>query len=637
MENLTLIIPFRNGHATINQLLDCVPSDMPIVIVDDVSDSPYSTHRPNVKVLRRLQRGYFSGAVNEGIRSCTTDILVLNQDILLEGTEWLNLLNYRANYGIIGDGVLAHPAHTLGYVQGTFMFVRRDVIEKVGLLNEIDYPLWGATCEYQLRTARAGFKVLPLPMSQYGLKHLRGDKSFGSAIAETLKQEPENKANLIKTPPAISVIITSYNYGRFVKDAVNSLVGGPTSLGTVEPQSFQSFEIVLVDDASTDETKEVCQDLEDPFKGIYFVARETKGGSAAAANSGAKAAHGRYLTVLDADDMMEPTRLEKLYRTAIANPHRIIYDDLYLFKRGQRIDKFTLSSYDFEKTLYRNQMHKGIFYERSAFDDVGGYPEVMDKGREDWAINIAFGAKGYCGVHLNEPLYLYRREGQNRSLTNTGEKFNRIFLSQLQGLYPRLFAGERSAMCCGQGKAKSSNGNGAQMQVQTVGRFNAMNELPGQQGFVQLEYLLDRAGPQQYRGSTTGAIYVFGGQRKVGYVDPRDEPDLLNQIEGHKKAFRRVVAAAPTPPPVAVPAVEVITQPDTNSIIADWQTGAHIEREENEIENVAMLESEPKVLPEPDPTVVTITGPVISEPTTIAKSTKPRAPRKSTKVTVKSV
>lgn len=187
-------------------------------------------------------------------------------------------------------------------------------------------------------------------------------------------------------------------------------------------------------------------------------------------------------------------------------------------------------------------------------------------------------------------------------------------------------------MCCGQGKAKSSNGNGAQMQVQTVGRFNAMNELPGQQGFVQLEYLLDRAGPQQYRGSTTGAIYVFGGQRKVGYVDPSDEPDLLNQIEGHKKAFRRVVATAPTAPLIATPAVEVIAQPN-----ADWQVGAHIERKENEIENVAMLESELRVLPEPDPTVVTITGPVISEPTTIAKSTKPHVPRKSTKTIVKSV
>src|SRR4030067_1146377 len=79
------------------------------------------------------------------------------------GEEWLDQLDgLSKTYGIVGEGVFDHPAWERGYVQGTYMYIRRDVIDKVGLLNARDYPLWGSTCEYQLRAARQGFLVIPL-------------------------------------------------------------------------------------------------------------------------------------------------------------------------------------------------------------------------------------------------------------------------------------------------------------------------------------------------------------------------------------------------------------------------------------------------------------------------------------------
>ena len=544
LENLTVIIPFRNGHATIERLLDTLPVSLPVVIVDDYSDDPYKRNRKNVRVVRLAQRGYFSGAVNIGIADAwDTHVLILNQDVWFETAEWQTLLaGKRAQFALIGDGVFGHPAHPNGYVQGTFMFLRRDAIQRVGELNAKDYPLWGATCEYQIRLCRAGFEALPVRMSDYGMRHARvGD--YGSSIQATLRDEPEREKLFIRTPPAISVIITSHNYGRYLCDAVNSLIGGASSLGARAPQTFQSFEIVIVDDASTDETREVGESLANSRKGIRFIHRAVKGGSAAAANTGIQNAFGKYVTILDADDMMQPTRLEKLYRAAEANPHAVIYDDVRYFGNGRLGDVLPLSSYDFEIVLYKNLMHKGILFERAAWKQVGGYPEMMNTGREDWAINIALGAKGYCGVHIEEPLYLYRREGQNRSLTNGGPEWREFFLSQLRELFPNLYAGVRPMGCCGN-KGQAQSQNVMQMRgaaASNGGRGMTANELVGQAGFVLLEYTLERAGTSMYYGPVTGAAYAFGGSRTRGYVDARDVEKMLAIWEGRQQAFRVVV------------------------------------------------------------------------------------------------
>lgn len=334
-DSLTVVIPFRNGHQTLGRLLDSLPDNLPVIVVDDGSQPPLHVdttdpERTNVKVIRRAERGYFSGAVNTGIAAAgEKDVLVLNQDVWFDGSvgHQKNLINFilekRGEFAMIGDGVFGHPAFPKGYVQGTAMFLRRDAIERIGALNGRDYPLWGATAEWQLRMCRAGYRALPVRMQDYGVHHARGDAKFGSSIAATLREEPERESLFVRTPPAISVIITCYNYGRFLKDAVHSLIGGPTTLGDMPPQTLQSFEVIIVDDASTDDTAQIAAELADPWKGIHFLHLPKNVGSAAAANAGILKAHGKYITVLDADDLMEPTRLETLYRVAEQNPHSV--------------------------------------------------------------------------------------------------------------------------------------------------------------------------------------------------------------------------------------------------------------------------------------------------------------------------
>ena len=81
---LTIVVPFYNGHATLTRLLDTLPSELPVVIVDDHSDEPLQLDREGVTVLRPPEKGFFSGAVNAGVQSVHTDVLILNQDVWFE-------------------------------------------------------------------------------------------------------------------------------------------------------------------------------------------------------------------------------------------------------------------------------------------------------------------------------------------------------------------------------------------------------------------------------------------------------------------------------------------------------------------------------------------------------------------------
>lgn len=545
MNDLTIIIPFFNGHDTIGPLLGGLPKQLPVIVVDDMSERPLyladlPKKRPNTIIIRHERKGYFSGAVNTGIEACDTDVLVLNQDVTLEGKAWLNILSEKHDFALMGDGVFGHPAWPMGYVQGTFMFMRRDAIDQVGLLNAEQYPLWGSTCEWQLRACRQGFSAFPMHDIP-GFTHKRGNQPFGSGIERQLQLEPEKRQWLIQTPPKVSVIVSCYNYGRYLPDLIASLIGGRSSIGTMKPQTFQSFEVVIVDDASQDETPEIIQSLVDPWKGIRSIrlpaASHADGvpnnGTPVANNAGIEASYGRYISILGGDDMMEHTRLERMVAALDANPHSVIYDDMVQFAYGQYGQVMRMLDYDFEALLQRNHIHAGILFPREAYDETGGYPTAMRYGREDWAFNVALGIKGYCGVHLDYAGYLYRREEQGRSTRNTNPKWMNRFAEQLRRLFPRIYAGERPMPCCGQRNVSLPIGGGAK------GFDMSSVNLVGQEGMTLVEYLGSNAGTNTWTSPITGAKYVFGGKRKIGFVDNRDVQWITTKFwEGDKPLFR---------------------------------------------------------------------------------------------------
>lgn len=329
--------------------------------------------------------------------------------------------------------------------------------------------------------------------------------------------------------PTISVIIPCHNYGRFLPDAVASLFGGDSVLGPLPGQTIANeTEAIIVNDGSTDSAAQISADLASRLDGrLRILHLDGPLGTSAANNAGIRQARGEFIAILHADDMMESARLERLLTMARANPQRVIYDDIRVVFGDRRERIIPMSDYDFNLVVKKNIVHGGIFFPRVAWEVVGGYPEIMTRGREDWAFNVLLGSQGWCGVRVPEPGYLYRRHDNNRTLSNGGTDWQGFFFQQMMGLFPGIMRGERPMGCCGSGNQNGSQSNSPPQPL-----------APGAEGFTILEYIGSNSGNQTWYGPATGARYTLGGVTRFAYVDNRDVSGMTGWQEGGRSIFR---------------------------------------------------------------------------------------------------
>lgn len=126
--------------------------------------------------------------------------------------------------------------------------------------------------------------------------------------------------------PVVSVIIANYNGGRFLAGAIQSALR----------QTLSDIEIIVVDDASTDDSQRIALDLAENDDRINVLIREKNGGPATARNMGLATARGAWAAILDSDDLMHPERLAALVTEAEASDADICADDLLVFGAGIR-------------------------------------------------------------------------------------------------------------------------------------------------------------------------------------------------------------------------------------------------------------------------------------------------------------
>lgn len=198
----------------------------------------------------------------------------------------------------------------------------------------------------------------------------------------------------------VSIVVPVYNQAQFLGECLKSLVG----------QSFDDWEAVVVDDASTQGTPEqIVYDFADPR--ICFVRHQQNRGLAAARNTGFRIAQAQLLLSVDADDMLAPTYLEKVGSALLQRPDAdCAFPDLQLF--GARTEVWRYRICDAE-AMTRGQWipGSGTLMRRSLWVRVGGYYEAPElrPGNEDWDFWLAAVTIDVRAIHVPEALYLYRR------------------------------------------------------------------------------------------------------------------------------------------------------------------------------------------------------------------------------------
>ncbi len=207
--------------------------------------------------------------------------------------------------------------------------------------------------------------------------------------------------------PLVSVVIPAYNAARTLKATVQS----------VFEQTLQDFEIIIVDDESKDNTLVVTQSIEDSR---VKVISQPNGGAAAARNTGIKAAKGKYVALLDADDLWMPHKLERQLAvltskkdvTAVQSGVYFVNDDLEILSVRPC---FKSKDVLLETLLFQNLpgLMSTLIVERSAFEKIG-YLNTKLVILEDWELAIRLSR--YCNLQsVEEPLALYRQFPGNRS------------------------------------------------------------------------------------------------------------------------------------------------------------------------------------------------------------------------------
>lgn len=201
-------------------------------------------------------------------------------------------------------------------------------------------------------------------------------------------------------PPKVSVIIPCHNYGRYVAQAIQSVLS----------QTYKNFEVTCINDGSTDNSADILQKFENQ---VAILTMPINGGlPAKSRNAGFKQSKGDLLLFLDADDMIDSHYLEKTV-PQMTDGIGVVATWMEMFdgsteKAGSPDSSYPIFAPTFDQILRGNSLPCASLIRRETFEDAGGYDPNMTVGSEDWALWAAIVKIGWGIKIVPEYLFHYR-------------------------------------------------------------------------------------------------------------------------------------------------------------------------------------------------------------------------------------
>jgi len=198
----------------------------------------------------------------------------------------------------------------------------------------------------------------------------------------------------------VSIIIPCYNQGIYLDEAVDSVLS----------QTFQDFEIIIVNDGSTDEfTNKLLNNYVRPKTKVIHT---TNQGLAMARNNGIAASCGEYILPLDADDKIGTTYLEEAVKILDADTSLgIVYCEAEFF--GEKNGKWELAPFNLPDFLNENQIFCSAFFRRKDYHKTLGYDKNMFWGLEDWDFWLTLLQLDVKVYRISQILFYYRIKNQS--------------------------------------------------------------------------------------------------------------------------------------------------------------------------------------------------------------------------------
>jgi glycosyltransferase involved in cell wall biosynthesis len=214
--------------------------------------------------------------------------------------------------------------------------------------------------------------------------------------------------------PKVSVIIPCFNLGQYLNEAVESVLR----------QTYRDFEIIIVNDGSTDEfTNNLLSSYDKPKTKVLTTENQ---GLPSARNNGILISNGDYICCLDADDKYHPEFLEKTVKVLDQDADKKCgFVTTWMEFFGEKNGLLETSDYKPYVLFFSNVVHVASLFRKECWEKKGGYSTNLH-GYQDWDFWIYIIAEGYQWHCIHEPLFRYRVR-MNSMITNSNKYRYSIF------------------------------------------------------------------------------------------------------------------------------------------------------------------------------------------------------------------
>ena len=209
----------------------------------------------------------------------------------------------------------------------------------------------------------------------------------------------------------VSIIIPCFNDVEFIKQSVNSALS----------QTYESKEIIIVDDGSNVDTKLILNQLKPKIDKL--ITQENKGQSTAR-NIGIDHAKGEYVLVLDSDDFFEPSFCEEAINVFMQNGKiKIVSCFANLIYENKFRGVYKPSGGDLKAILINNIAMGSIVFKKKEWGYAKGYDEAMRDGFEDWEFYLRLLSNGGEVFIIEKPLFNYRQRSNSTTSRANKKKY----------------------------------------------------------------------------------------------------------------------------------------------------------------------------------------------------------------------
>lgn len=218
----------------------------------------------------------------------------------------------------------------------------------------------------------------------------------------------------------VSVIMPCYNDGKYIMEAIDSIV----------KQTYQNWELIIVDDGSDDEeTKRIINEIQNPKIKVFHTEHLRPAG---ARNYGIQKAEGTYILPVDSDDRIHEEYMEKAVKMIESNPRiGVVYCKAELF--GEKNGSWNLPDYSFKHMLLDNIVFVTALFYKSDWEKVGGFNTSMAQGMEDYDFWLSILGLEREICQIPEVLFYYRIKPVSRT---TNFQDNCV---QVQNTYQQIY------------------------------------------------------------------------------------------------------------------------------------------------------------------------------------------------------